>query len=172
MAAYSMDLRKRVVRACDDGMPAAAVATRCDVSLARVYRVLQRRRETGSIAPRKQTQSCTTRAATASSTNQGAPPTWCAATGAVPAASACGITRRVAIGRPTQSWRVCASMDSPRQPCSTARSTGRAARPRRFDQVIELLAIALALFSPSECLNFVQHGGYPLCASQLLRCSE
>lgn len=50
MAAYSMDLRKRVVRACDDGMPAAAVATRFDVSLAWVYRVLQRRRETGSIA--------------------------------------------------------------------------------------------------------------------------
>lgn len=56
MAAYSMDLRKRVVRACDDGMPAAAVATRFDVSLAWVYRVLQRRRETGSIAPRKQTK--------------------------------------------------------------------------------------------------------------------
>jgi transposase len=37
-------------------MPAAAVAARFDVSLAWVYRVLQRRRETGSIAPRKQTK--------------------------------------------------------------------------------------------------------------------
>ena len=55
MAAYSMDLRTRVVHACDDGMPAAAVAARFAVSLAWVYRVLQRRRETGSIAPRKQT---------------------------------------------------------------------------------------------------------------------
>lgn len=55
MAAYSMDLRKRVVRACDNGMAAAAVATRFDVSLAWVYRLVQRRRETGSIAPRKQT---------------------------------------------------------------------------------------------------------------------
>ncbi|HLG55482.1 MAG TPA: helix-turn-helix domain-containing protein [Vicinamibacterales bacterium] len=55
MAAYSLDLRTRVVRACDNGMPAAAVAARFDVSLAWVYRVLQRRRETGSIAPRKQT---------------------------------------------------------------------------------------------------------------------
>ena len=54
MAAYSLDLRTRVVRACDSGMSAAAVAARFDVSLAWVYRVLQRRRETGSIAPRKQ----------------------------------------------------------------------------------------------------------------------
>lgn len=54
MAAYSLDLRKRVVRACDSGMPAAAVATRFDVSLAWVYRLMQRRRETGSIEPRKQ----------------------------------------------------------------------------------------------------------------------
>ena len=36
----------------------------------------------------------------------------------------------------------------------------RAARPRRFDQVVELVAIALDLFSPQECLNFVRHCGY------------
>jgi transposase len=36
----------------------------------------------------------------------------------------------------------------------------RAARPRSFDQVVELVAIALALFSPDECLNFVRHCGY------------
>jgi len=36
----------------------------------------------------------------------------------------------------------------------------RAARPRTFDQVVELMAIALDLFSPSECLNFVRHCGY------------
>ena len=56
MAAYSLDLRKRVVRACDRGMPVAAVAAQFEVSLAWVYRVLQRRRETGSIEPRKQTK--------------------------------------------------------------------------------------------------------------------
>src|SRR5437868_5767715 len=56
MAAYSLDLRTRVVRACDSGMPAAAVAERFDVSPAWVYRLLQRRRETGLIAPRKQTK--------------------------------------------------------------------------------------------------------------------
>ena len=55
MAAYSLDLRKRVVRACDRGMPVAAVAAQFEVSLAWVYRVLQRRRATGSIEPRKQT---------------------------------------------------------------------------------------------------------------------
>jgi hypothetical protein len=36
----------------------------------------------------------------------------------------------------------------------------RAARPRSFDQVVELVAVALELFSPSECRNFVQHCGY------------
>lgn len=36
----------------------------------------------------------------------------------------------------------------------------RAARPRTFDQVVALVALALELFSPSECLNFVQHCGY------------
>src|ERR671924_2134677 len=56
MAAYSRDLRQRVVRARDGGMPVAAVAARFDVSVAWVYRVLQRRRMTGSIEPRKQTK--------------------------------------------------------------------------------------------------------------------
>ena len=36
----------------------------------------------------------------------------------------------------------------------------RAARPRSFDQVVELVAIAPSLFSPPECLNFVRHCGY------------
>jgi transposase len=36
----------------------------------------------------------------------------------------------------------------------------RAARPRTFDHVVELVAIALQLFSARECLNFVRHCGY------------
>jgi transposase len=36
----------------------------------------------------------------------------------------------------------------------------RAARPRSFDQVVELVALALRLFTPRECLNFVRHCGY------------
>ena len=36
----------------------------------------------------------------------------------------------------------------------------RAARPRSFDQVVELVAIALELFSPPECVNFIRHCGY------------
>jgi transposase len=36
----------------------------------------------------------------------------------------------------------------------------RAARPRSFDQVVELVAIAQELFTPQECLNFVRHCGY------------
>lgn len=56
MAAYSMDLRKRVAEACDSGMPVAGVAARFAVSVAWVYRLLQRRRATGSISPRQQTK--------------------------------------------------------------------------------------------------------------------
>ena len=36
----------------------------------------------------------------------------------------------------------------------------RAARPRSFDQVVELVAIALQRFTPRECRNFVRHCGY------------
>jgi transposase len=36
----------------------------------------------------------------------------------------------------------------------------RAARPRSFDQVCDLIATALHLFSPTECANYVRHSGY------------
>ena len=54
MAPYSMDLRKRVLRAWDAGLDAETVAEKYEVSRAWVHRLVQRRRETGSIAPRKQ----------------------------------------------------------------------------------------------------------------------
>jgi transposase len=38
----------------------------------------------------------------------------------------------------------------------------RAARPRTFDRVVELVGIALELFSPTECRNYVGHCGYRL----------
>lgn len=56
MAAYSMDLRQRVARAWDTGMDAESVAAKYDVSRAWVHRLIQRRRETGSLAPRQQTK--------------------------------------------------------------------------------------------------------------------
>ncbi len=56
MAAYSMDLRERVLRAWDSGLDAERVAAKYEVSRAWVHRLVQRRRETGSIAPRKQTK--------------------------------------------------------------------------------------------------------------------
>jgi transposase len=56
MAPYSMDLRKRVLKAWDAGLDADSVAAKYEVSRAWVHRLVQRRRETGSIAPRKQTQ--------------------------------------------------------------------------------------------------------------------
>jgi transposase len=36
----------------------------------------------------------------------------------------------------------------------------RAARPRTFDHVCDLIAAALQLFSARECRNFVRHCGY------------
>lgn len=55
MAPYSMDLRTRVLKAWDAGLGAEGVAAKYEVSRAWVHRLVQRRRETGSIAPRKQT---------------------------------------------------------------------------------------------------------------------
>jgi transposase len=54
MAPYSMDLRKRVAKAWDASGDADAVAATFGVSRAWVHRLVQRRRETGSIAPRQQ----------------------------------------------------------------------------------------------------------------------
>ena len=36
----------------------------------------------------------------------------------------------------------------------------RAARPRNFEQVCELIATALGLFTPAECANYARHCGY------------
>jgi transposase len=36
----------------------------------------------------------------------------------------------------------------------------RALRPRTFDQVCDLIAAALPLFTPHECRNFMRHCGY------------
>ncbi len=55
MAPYSMDLRQRVARAWDAGEDADTIAETYAVSRAWVHRLIQRRRETGSLAPRKQT---------------------------------------------------------------------------------------------------------------------
>ena len=56
MAPYSIDLRQRVARAWDAGLNADSIATKYEVSRAWVYRLMQRRRETGSLAPREQTK--------------------------------------------------------------------------------------------------------------------
>ena len=51
MGAYSLDLRTRVLRAWDSGMDVYSVAAKYEVSRAWVHRLVQRRREMGSIAP-------------------------------------------------------------------------------------------------------------------------
>lgn len=55
-AAYSMDLRTRVITDSDAGMSSKELAERYHVSRAWVDALKHRRRETGSIAPRKQTK--------------------------------------------------------------------------------------------------------------------
>lgn len=49
---YSMDLRKRVVAARDAGQTTSEVAQRFEVSEAWVRRLMQRRRQSGKIAPK------------------------------------------------------------------------------------------------------------------------
>jgi transposase len=41
----------------------------------------------------------------------------------------------------------------------------RAARPRSYEQVCTLIAIALDLFTPDECANYVRHCGYRVAMS-------
>ena len=53
MAAYSMDLRKRVLADCDAGLTTKPVAEKYGVSRTWVRWLKQRRRETGNIAPGK-----------------------------------------------------------------------------------------------------------------------
>jgi transposase len=57
MAPYSMNLRTRILRDADAGLPSKAIAVKYAVSRAWVDRVKQRRRETREVAPRKQTTS-------------------------------------------------------------------------------------------------------------------
>src|SRR6516165_1310823 len=38
----------------------------------------------------------------------------------------------------------------------------RAARPRTFEHVCDLIRTALGLFTPTECQNYVRHSGYRL----------
>ena len=41
----------------------------------------------------------------------------------------------------------------------------RAARPRTFDTVCELIAAAIPLFTPTECANYVRNSGYRVATS-------
>jgi transposase len=53
-AAYSMDLRERVIRDAEAGISTKVLAERYHVSIAWVDALKQRKRETGSIAPKTQ----------------------------------------------------------------------------------------------------------------------
>ena len=55
-AAYSMDLRERVINDAEAGVPTKVLAARYHVSIAWVDALKQRKRETGSIAPKQQTK--------------------------------------------------------------------------------------------------------------------
>jgi transposase len=51
MKPYSLDLRQRILAAVDEGRPRSTIAELFQVSLSWIRRLVQRRRETGSIAP-------------------------------------------------------------------------------------------------------------------------
>jgi transposase len=51
MKAYSLDLRERILAACDEGATEIQAAERFGVSQDTVQRYKRRRRETGSVAP-------------------------------------------------------------------------------------------------------------------------
>ena len=51
---YSPDLRERVLKDCDAGMRSEDVANKYSVSASWVYDLRKKRRETGSITPKKQ----------------------------------------------------------------------------------------------------------------------
>ena len=56
MWAYSLDLRRRVVQACDERLESRPeIAERFGVSLSFITRLLRRRRETGSVAAKRHT---------------------------------------------------------------------------------------------------------------------
>ena len=50
--AYSLDLRERVIVACDGGQTAAEVAVRFAVSESFIEKLKRRRREQGTLAPK------------------------------------------------------------------------------------------------------------------------
>jgi transposase len=52
MKAYSQDLRERVLRAVDSGIPRAQIVTTLAVSEATIKRYLKQRRETGHVKPK------------------------------------------------------------------------------------------------------------------------
>src|SRR5881296_515403 len=52
MKAYSQDVRERVLRAVDQGMPRSEIVRVLGVSLATIGRYLKQRRETGHVRPR------------------------------------------------------------------------------------------------------------------------
>ena len=58
MEAYSMDLRQRVIAACDGGLGIAEAARRFSLHRATIHRWLQRCRQTGSIASFGQHTGC------------------------------------------------------------------------------------------------------------------
>jgi len=49
---YSLDLRKRILKDYDDGMPVEDLVQHYEVSRSWLYSLIQQRRDTGNIAPR------------------------------------------------------------------------------------------------------------------------
>ncbi len=169
-----MDLRTRVLRDSDGGTPSKEVAAKYAVSRAWVDRVKQRRRESGEIAPRK--QAIFRRRVLAGHEDRIVALITYVEQVLVPTLQAGDVVVldnltmhkqpevQAAIERVGARLRFLPPYSPDFNPIELAfaklKAFLRAARPRRFDQVVDLVAIALQLFTPRECLNFVRHCGY------------
>src|SRR3990170_4026529 len=196
-----MDLRERVVRAWDASGDAEEVAATFAVSRAWVHRLVQRRRETGSIAPRTQTKFrarvlAGQEARLAALITAQPDATLAELREALPTTAALstlwleidrlGLTVnktrtrrrttptrrrrrasaevRTAIEQVGAHVRFLPPYSPDFNPIELAfaklKAFLRAARPRSFDQVCDLMAAALGLFTTDECVNYAQHCGY------------
>lgn len=211
-APYSMDLRERVFQAWKASGDGEEVAATFGVSRAWVHRLAQRERDTGSLAPRKQTTfrrrvlagqeerlkaTVTARPDATLMEIREALPTTAALSTLWLELDRLGLTvkktvhadeqRRPDVAAARRQWRDTLPLHDAsqyifvdesgvttdllrlyaRSPRGTRASDHtpckaflRAARPRTFDQVCDLMRTALALFLPDECTNYVRPCGY------------
>jgi transposase len=165
MAPYSMDLRKRVAKAWDAGMDADAVAAKYEVSRGWVHRVVAALRLDGLGAAAVFDGPIDT-ATFVAYVEQVLVPTLRA--GDVVVLDNLAVHKQPAVRAAIEAVGAQLRFLPPYSPdfnpielaFAKLKAFIRAARPRTFDHVCDLIAAALGLFTPTECRNFLRHCGY------------